>query len=300
MTGHYKYSDEEYMKVLSVELYVEDHDNEDHHNDDEVKLGRVNLNSADFLDISRDNQLYYDVYVAPEGCKRGKQECPVSSFSETVFIREWGTEQIMTITDDNGVTSILYAYISEYEGTLSIDLHTNPYTEFKIISCQPSEYCQISEEISVWRISGYLDMKNSFLSVDVTVDLTDTKGNWYDYNLANEIDLKNSHWNHTLTTDSDAGNNDVIYFKEFNFADPNDSKPINLDYHIENHAKDGTYYRLDEYLYLIPGFVQGSVYVETKSIPDGYDFSWFQASQNGGYNMLKINNDSGNVTLACE
>ena len=127
MTGHYKYSDEEYMKLLGVELYVEDH-----HNDVEVKLGRVNLNSADFLDISRDNQLYYDVYVAPDGCKRGKQECPVSSFSETVHVWQWGTEQIMTITDDNGITSTLYAYThTDDEGILTLDLHTNPYTEFK-------------------------------------------------------------------------------------------------------------------------------------------------------------------------
>ena len=142
-------------------------------------------------------------------------------------------------------------------------------------------------------------MKNSFLSVDVTVDLTDEKGNWYDYNLANEVDLKNNHWNHTLTTDSDARNNDVIYFKEFTFADPDDTKPVNLNYDISNYVKDGTYYSLHESLYLIPGFVQGSVYVETESIPNGYDYSSFQASQNGGYNMLKINNDSGNVTLAC-
>lgn len=300
MTGHYKYSDEEYMKFLGVELYVEDHDNEDHHNDGEVKLGRVNLNSADFLDISRDNQLYYDVYVAPEGCKRGKQECPVSSFSETAFIRDYGTDHIMTITDDNGVTSTLYAFSNlDNEGNLEMHFHDDPYTEYKSIFCESSEYCQISEDLSVWDITGYLDMKNSFLSVDYTVDLTDENGNWYDYNLANEVDLKNYHWNHTLTTDSDARNNDVIYFKEFTFADPTETRPVDLFYQIENYAKDGTYYRLDESLHLIPGFVQGSVYVETESIPNGHDWSSFKASQNGGYNMLKINNDSGNVTLAC-
>ena len=181
-----------------------------------------------------------------------------------------------------------------------MDFSTSPDNGYKQITCKASEYCQISEEkISIWDINGYLDMQSAFLSVDVTVDLTDENGNWYDYNLANEVDMKNNQWNHTLTTDSDAGNNDVIYFKEFTFANPDDTKPVDLYYHIENYAEDGTYYRMDESLYLIPGFVTGSVYVETEAIPNGYDSSWFQASQNGGYNMLKINNDSGNVTLAC-
>ena len=48
------------------------------------------------------------------------------------------------------------------------------------------------------------------------------------------------------------------------------------------------------------GLAIGTVFVEAATIPAGSDFSTFHISQNGGYNMAKINNTAGIVTLVCE
>ena len=66
---------------------------------DQKPLSPLELSSKDFIDISRDNPLYYHVLVAPDECLRDLSDCKSALFEEKVYVNEWGLEYIWKITD---------------------------------------------------------------------------------------------------------------------------------------------------------------------------------------------------------
>ena len=261
----------------------------------EGKLGPVKLFAEDFVDISRDNEIYFNVLVAPEDCRRGhSSKCTSSTFTDTAYFWPWGTEQVMTFTDGEGNSSTLHVSgtrTPEYD--IYLIYHTVPESEIKHVACAAKEKCQVEERLSIWKIQADLNMDDLTVSIDYSIGEIEGEG----YNLNNNVDFNSNKWIHTLTQEPQG---DVIFEKEFNFGDPEDAPPVDLHYVIENVPSDGNKYSMHEQLTFIPGFVMGTVLVETVFIPEGSDFTSFHVSQNGGYNMAKINNPAGIVTLVCE
>ena len=261
----------------------------------EGKLGPVKLFAEDFVDISRDNELYFNVLVAPEDCRRGvSSDCTSSTFTDTAYVWPWGTEQIMTFTDGEGNSSTLHLSGTRTpEFDLYLIYHTVPESEIKHIACAANEKCQVEERLSIWKIKADLNMEDLTVSIDYSIGEME----WEGYNLNSNVDFNGNKWTHTLTQEPQG---DKIFEKEFNFGDPEDAPPVNLHYVIENTPSDGNPYSMHEQLTFIPGFAMGTILVETVSIPEGSDFTSFHVSQNGGYNMAKIDNPAGIVTLVCE
>lgn len=239
----------------------------------EGKLGPVKLFAEDFVDVSRDNDIYFNVLVAPEDCRRGlSSECTSATFTDTAHFWPWGTEQVMTFTDGEGNSSTLHVSATrtpEYD--LYLVYHTVPESEIKHISCASKQTCQVEERLSIWKIKADMNMDDLKVSIDYSIGEME----WEGYNLNNNVDFNTNKWIHTLTQEPQG---DVIFEKVFNFDDTEDAYPVDLHYVIENVTSDGYKYSLNEQLTFIPGFVMGTVLVENVAIPKGSDFTSFQVS----------------------
>ena len=69
---------------------------------EETPLAPISLSPKDVIDISRDNQLYYHVLVAPGECLRDLSNCGSALFEEYVYVNEWSTDYYVKIVDQYG------------------------------------------------------------------------------------------------------------------------------------------------------------------------------------------------------
>ena len=77
-----------------------------------------------------------------------------------------------------------------------------------------------------------MNLKDSKISLNYTVALSDDKENVYDsYTLVNDVNLHDHSWNHTLIQ---GPKDKKIYFKEFKYGSAYETEHKDVHYQIEN------------------------------------------------------------------